>query len=94
MNKVLWSVIGKCVVVYLNDVIIFSKDLKQYVKDVIIVLKSIRKAHLQIKIRKCEFFWLEIRFLKHKISGKGIQTDEEKVKAMREISPPTNIKEV
>ena len=57
-------------------------------------LELIQKAHLQIKLKKCEFFKKEIKFLGHKISRKGIQTDEDKVKAMKEIVPPTDVKGV
>src|ERR1043166_3743314 len=79
MNEVLRPVIGKCTVVYLNDIIIFSRDAKQYLEDVIQVLELIQKANLQIKLRKCKFFKKEIKFLGYKISGKGIETDEEKI---------------
>src|ERR1043165_5274482 len=68
MNEVLRPVIGKCAVVYLDDIIIFSRDAKQYLKDVIEVLELIRKVNLQIKLRKCKFFQKEIKFLGHKIS--------------------------
>jgi hypothetical protein len=94
MNEVLRPVIGKCTVVYLDDIIIFSKDETQHLKDVIQVLELIRKAKLQIKLRKCRFFQREIKFLGHKISGKGIETDEEKIRAMKDIPHPTNVKEV
>src|ERR1043165_2349387 len=94
MNEVLRPVIGKCAVVYLDNIIIFSRDAKQHLEDVIQVLELIRKANLQIKLRKCKFFQKEIKFLGHKISDKGIETDDEKVKAMKEIPPPTNVKEV
>src|ERR1044071_3127532 len=82
MNEVLRSVIGKCAVVYLDDIIIFSKDVTQHLKDVIQVLELISKAKLQIKLRKYQFFQKEIKFLGHKISGKGIETDEEKTRGM------------
>src|ERR1043165_5253706 len=94
MNEVLRPVLGKCAVVYLDDVIIFSRNPKQHVKDVIQVLELIRQAHLQVKLRKCEFFKKAIKFLGYRISGEGIQTNEDKVKAMREVSAPTNIREV
>ena len=94
MNEVLRPVIGKSAVVYLDDIIIFSKDETQHLKDVIQVLELIRKAKLQIKLRKCRFFQKEIKFLGHKISGKGIETDEEKTRAIREITTPTNVKKV
>jgi len=88
MNEVLRPVIGKCAVVYLDDIIIFSRSAEQHLKDVIRVLELIRQANLQIKLRKCRFFQQEIKFLGYKISKRGIETDEKKVKAMKEIAPP------
>ena len=86
--------IERCAVVYLDDVIIFSKNPQQHVNNVIEVLELIWKAYLQIKLRKCEFFKRAIKFLEHQISREGIQTDEDKVKAMREVLTPTNVREV
>ena len=94
MNEVLRPVLGKCIVVYLDDIIIFSKEPEQHVKDVIAILELIRKAHLQIKLRKCEFFQSEIKFLGHKISEEGIHTDPKKVEAIQTLPAPKNLRDI
>src|ERR1043165_2315950 len=93
MNEVLRLILDKCTVVYLDDIIIFFKESEQHAKDVIAVLELIRKAYLQIKLRKYKFFQSEIKFLEHKISGEGIRTDEDKIQAMMKIAPPTRSEE-
>src|ERR1044072_3488630 len=94
INEVLRPVLGKCVVVYLNDIIIFSPDPQQYAKDLRQVLKLIHNAKLQIKTRKYKFFQQSLKFLGHEISKEGIKTDPDKIKAMNEIQPPRDVKGV
>src|ERR1043165_2910963 len=95
MNDVLRPLLGKIVVVYLDDIVVYTKgSLEQHIKDVEEVLKLIQKATLQIKIKKCVFFQKEIHFLGHKISRHGIATDPEKVQAMRDLPILKNLKDV
>src|SRR3989337_3121640 len=94
MNEVLRPVIRRICVVYLDDVIIYSKTLDEHVKNVRTVFRLISNAILQIKQKKCQFFKKEISFLGHRISEKGIQMDPEKIMAMQKVVPPTNLKEV
>ena len=94
MNHVLHEVLGDICVVYLDDIIIYSKTKEQHLEDVRKVLQYLHKAVLQLKIKKCRFFQQEIPFLGHIISKNGIMTDPEKVRAMREMKPPTCLKDV
>ena len=95
MNDILRPLIAKTVIVYLDDIVIYTKgDLEQHIRDVEEVLKLIEQATLQIKIRKCVFFQEEIHFLKHKISWHGISTDPEKIWAMQDLSTPKNLRDV
>ena len=79
MNHVLHEVLRDICVVYLDDIIIYSKMREQHEKDVRRVLQLLNKAVLQLKIKKCKFFQQEIPFLGHIISKEGIKTDPEKV---------------
>src|ERR1044071_4233889 len=95
MNDVLRPVIAKIAVVYLDDIIIFSKEtLQDHIRDVKKVFSLIQQATLQIKIKKCKFFQREIKFLGHKISQEGISTDPEKIEAMQRLPTPRNLKDV
>ncbi|OFC59417.1 hypothetical protein BBW68_15075 [Candidatus Erwinia dacicola] len=58
------------------------------------VLQRLQQANLRINPEKCEFFKKELRYLGHVISDKGIHNDPEKVAAIQELKPPTNVKEV
>src|ERR1044071_3872166 len=89
MNDVLRPLIGKIVVIYLDNIVVYTKrSLEQHIKDVEEVLKLIQKATLQIKIKKCIFFQEEIHFFGHKISQHSIATDPEKVEAIRNLLTP------
>src|ERR1043165_2297638 len=85
INEVLKPVLGKCAIIYLDDIIIFSSNRKQHARNFQQVIELISKACLQIKLRKCKFFQKSLKFLEHKISEKGIRTDSEKVAIMKDL---------
>src|ERR1044071_403384 len=85
MNEVLKLVLGKCAVIYLDDIIIFSSDRKQHARDLQRVIELISKACLQIKLKKCKFFQQKLKFLGYEISEEEIRTDPNKVAAMKEL---------
>src|ERR1044072_489022 len=92
INDILRPVIVKIAVVYLDDIIIFSKGMLQdHIQDIEKVFNLIQQATLQIKIKKCKFFKREIKFLGHKISQEEISTDPEKIEAMQKLPIPKNL---
>jgi hypothetical protein len=71
------------VVVYLNDILIFTKEIKEeYINKVRLVLKKIRKYNLLLKSKKYEFFKKKVSFLEYIISIKEIKIDFNKIKAI------------
>lgn len=82
MNETLKGLIGKFVLVYLDDILIFSKSEEEHKIHVRAVLNRIRKAKLFAKKNKCHFFMKEVHFLGHTIDKSGIHVDESKVEAM------------
>src|SRR5688572_6827466 len=95
MNSVLQSVIGRITAVYLDDIVIYIKTtFAQHVRDVCEVFDLLRKAILQIKIKKCKFFQRRIKFLGHEIDEDRIYTDREKVQAMQELPASKNLRDV
>ena len=63
---------------------IFSKDYNEHVEYVRKVLKKIKNAKLQLKLKKCEFYMQETKFLDHWITTDGIQMDKHKIKAIQD----------
>src|ERR1043166_4822978 len=94
MNTVLQPYINKICVVYLDDIIIYSKNYEQHQKDLETIFKVLYQAQLQIKLKKCKFFLTKVKFLGHEISGEGIKTDPEKIKVMQDLPTPQNLKNV
>ncbi len=82
MNQVLRKYFGKFVLVYLDDIIIYSKTFEEHKEYIRLVFEALRAVSLMIKSKKYKFAQKELRFLKHIISAKGIRTDPEKVTKM------------
>jgi hypothetical protein len=80
MNKVFMEYLDKFVVVFIEDILIFSKNEEEHDEHLHMVLQKLRENHLYAKLNKCEFWLKEILFLGHIISEGGIFIDPSKVK--------------
>lgn len=94
MNTVLNDLRWKCVVVYLDDVNIYSSDWDQHLKDLRATFDRIRNANLRLNIQKCHFARPQVVFLGFVVSDEGIKTDPEKIDKMVNLKPPRNLKEL
>ena len=94
MNHALRAFIGKFVVVYFDDILVYSKDLDEHINHLQCVLDVLRKEKLYANLKKCSFCMEKVVFLGYVISAKGIEVDEEKVKAIKEWPTPKTITEV
>src|SRR6266498_1280991 len=90
MNDVLKDYLRKFCLVYLDDIIIYSKTLKDYKRHVRKVLQAIRSAGLKLKPAKCKWFKQKITFLDYKIGVNRIKPDDYNLKKIREAQPPQN----
>ena len=81
-------------IIYLDDVIVFSKTLEEHVFRLKAVFEKLKQAGLNLKPSKCEFFRQELTYLGHVVSKDGIQTDPKKVEAIHKWPIPTNVTEV
>ena len=94
MNKVLGDSIHKYVMVYLDDVIIYSKSFEEHLRHIEDVLNRIRRANLRLKAEKCHFGASELQFLGHVVGKDGVKPDPKKVEKIENYPIPKNIREL
>jgi hypothetical protein len=80
MNKVFMEYLDKFVVVFIDDILIFSKMEEEHEKHLRLVLEKLRSNQLYTKFSKCEFWLTEVTFLGHVISAGGVSLYPSKVR--------------
>lgn len=94
MNHVSRAFIRKFVVVYFDDILIYSNDLGENLEHLKCVFVVLRNERLYANFKKCTFCMDKIIFLGFLVSANGFEVDEEKVKAIKDWPTPKNIIEV
>ena len=94
MNHILHAVIGKFVVVYFDDILVYSKDLNECIEHLRYVFDVLKCEKLYANFKKCNFCMENVVFLGYVVSTTSIEVDEEKVKAIKEWPMPKSITEV
>ena len=94
MNDVLREYLDQFVIVYLDDILIYSKNETEHVEHVMLVFNKLRSAGLFCKAEKCEFHKPEVEFLGYVMSSEGVKMDPSKVACIRSWPPPTSVKEL
>ncbi|KAK3531065.1 hypothetical protein QTP70_008755 [Hemibagrus guttatus] len=94
INEVYQDIIGKWVIAYINDILVYLTSLEEHVRHVRAVLSRLQQNHLYIKPEKCEFHRTTIMFLGYVISWQGVEIDLTKVHAVTEWPNPTTVKEL
>ena len=79
MNSVFMPELDKFVVVFIDDIFIFSKNEEEHADHLRIVLQHLREHKLYAKFSKCEFWLKKVQFLGHVISEDGISVDPSKI---------------
>uniref|UniRef100_A0A2N9FIE8 Integrase catalytic domain-containing protein n=1 Tax=Fagus sylvatica TaxID=28930 RepID=A0A2N9FIE8_FAGSY len=92
MNEVFKPYLKKFVLVFFDDILVYSQDLEQHVGHLEIVLQVLLQHLLFAKLSKCVFVVQEVEYLGHIISGHGVQTDPKKTAAMIAWPIPKSIK--
>lgn len=94
MEHVLSGLQWKICLLYLDDIIVFSKTFEQHVEQLSQVLTRIAEAGLKVAPKKCHFFQAQVNFLGHIVSKEGVATDPDKTRCVTEWPQPENIKHV
>jgi hypothetical protein len=94
MNNVFMEYLDKFVVVFIDDILIFSKTEEEHEKHLRLVLEKLRSNQLYAKFSKCEFWLTEVALLRHVISVGEVSVDPSKVRDILNWMPPTNVSEV
>ncbi|CAI7879196.1 unnamed protein product [Closterium sp. NIES-54] len=85
---------NKCVIIYLDDILVYSQDKQQHLADLGSVFTVLDKHRLLTKGSKCEFFKDRLEILGHIISEAGVEIDPKKLDTVKPWHPPTNITEL
>jgi hypothetical protein len=94
MNSMFMPELDKFVVVFIDDILVYSKNEDEHTEHLHIVLQRLRDHRLYAKLSKCEFWLREIKFLGHTISQDGISVDPEKVQEVMNSKPPTTVRQI
>jgi hypothetical protein len=94
MNSVFMPEPDKFIVVFIDDILIYSKNEEDHAKHLCIVLQRLRYYQLYAKFSKCEFWLDSVKFLGHTISNEGIAVDPSKVQEVMDWKPPTSVHQI
>ncbi|XP_057808403.1 uncharacterized protein LOC131022873 [Salvia miltiorrhiza] len=94
MNRVFHPYLDKFVLVFIDDILVYSQNQAEHEKHLRIVLETLRTEQLYGKFSKCEFWLNEVTFLGHVVSSEGIKVDPAKVQTVQEWKAPTNPNEI
>ncbi|KAM0035631.1 putative nucleotidyltransferase, Ribonuclease H [Helianthus debilis subsp. tardiflorus] len=94
MNSVFQKLLRKTVLIFFDDVLVYSKNVQQHVKDLREVLQLFRENQLYAKRSKCSFAGSKVEYLGHVISKNGVSTDSSKVEAVKNWPPPKTVKQL
>ena len=94
MNKIFRDQLNKTVLIYLDDILVFSRTFPEHLQHLRLVLSRLRQHQLRVKLSKCSFAQQELSFLGHIVTKDGIKADPEKVQQVAAWPQPTNVHEI
>ncbi|KAL2250302.1 UNVERIFIED_CONTAM: Retrovirus-related Pol polyprotein from transposon [Sesamum indicum] len=94
MNRTFQEYLDHFVIVFIDDILVYSRDRDEHEQHLRIVLQILKEKELYAKLSKCEFWVNQVVFLGHVVSGDGVMPDPSKVKAIMEWRVPKNATEV
>ncbi|KAK3505584.1 hypothetical protein QTP70_005014, partial [Hemibagrus guttatus] len=94
MERCMSDIHLKEVVVFLDDLIVFSDTLEEHERRLMSVLKRLKEYGLKLSPEKCKFFQTSVKYLGHIVSSDGVETDPDKVEVLKSWPVPKNLKEL
>jgi len=91
MNRIFLPLIGKCMFVYMDDLVIFSCSLEEHLKNLQDIFNIIKENGLKVNLSKCHFLKKEVQVLGHLLTTEGIKTVQKKVDSIKIMKSPTNL---
>src|SRR3954471_24703206 len=94
MNYIFMEYVDKFVVVYLDDILVYSKNEEEHAEHIRLILEKLREHKLYAKYSKCEFWLPEFTYLVHVTSKDGIAVTPERIQVILDWTPPRTAKQV
>ena len=94
MNDIFREYLDEFVIVYLDDILIYSKTKEEHLKHLWLVLETLKKHKLYAKLKKCELVQQKVEYTGHYISAEGITVDPRKISTIKDWPASTNVSEV
>jgi hypothetical protein len=91
MNDIFRPLLGKCVVVYIDDILVFSKTHEEHAKHLRQVMQILQNQDFRVKLSKCEFAKSEVKFLGHVVGADGIKVDTSKTAVVSNWPVPNSL---
>ncbi|GJY61434.1 putative reverse transcriptase domain-containing protein [Tanacetum coccineum] len=94
MNRVCKLYLDKFIIVFIDDILIYSKDKKEHKEHLKTILELLKKEKLYAKFSKCEFWIMKVQFLGHVIDSRGIYVDPVKIESIKDWASPRTLTEI
>jgi hypothetical protein len=94
MNKIFIYAIRKFVLVFFDDILVYSSSWNDHLQHLESVLLTLQRHELYAKLSKCSFGATEVDYLGHKVSGKGVSMESTKIQAVLDWPTPSNLKQL
>jgi len=94
MNDIFSDLLDVCVVIYLDNILIYSNNMSEHYRHVKEVLKCLYKASLYAKAEKCEFHFESVEYLGYILSPSGLTMSDNKIKIVQDWPEPKKVKDI